>query len=142
MAKKVYRPRTDKMLGGVCSGLANYFNVDVVLIRLLWVFAFLAGGIGLIAYIAAWIIIPEEGYLLRPDQTTNEEPEAQESPFKSSQGTDRQGQIIVGFIAVFIGVFLLVKQFIPYFPWHNIWPIAIVLVGVGIILGGFSGKSK
>lgn len=56
--KKLYRSRTNKMLGGVCAGVAEYFNVDPTLIRLLWVlFAFT--GAGILVYIIAWIIIPE-----------------------------------------------------------------------------------
>lgn len=59
--KRLYRSRTNKILGGVCGGLGNYFNVDPVLIRLLWViFIFISVGAGVLAYIIAWIIIPEE----------------------------------------------------------------------------------
>jgi phage shock protein C len=48
------------MLGGVCAGMGDYFNIDPVLIRLAWAVAFFAGGVGFLAYIIAWIIIPEE----------------------------------------------------------------------------------
>ena len=58
--KRVYRSRTDRVLGGVCSGLGKYFGLDPVLIRVLWAIAFFVGGAGLLAYIIAWIIIPEE----------------------------------------------------------------------------------
>ncbi|NPV69057.1 MAG: PspC domain-containing protein [Firmicutes bacterium] len=57
--KRLYRSRTDKMLFGVAGGIAKYFEVDVVLVRLLWVLAILAGP-GVPAYIIAAIIIPEE----------------------------------------------------------------------------------
>lgn len=63
MAKKVYRSKTSRMLGGVCGGIADYFNVDVVIVRLLWVLAALAEGIEVIVYILAWVIIPEESYV-------------------------------------------------------------------------------
>jgi phage shock protein PspC (stress-responsive transcriptional regulator) len=46
------------MLGGVCSGLANYFDIDPVIVRLIMVVLFLGAGIGLLAYIIAWIVIP------------------------------------------------------------------------------------
>jgi phage shock protein PspC (stress-responsive transcriptional regulator) len=46
------------MLGGVCGGLAEYFNIDVTLIRLIMVFLLFAGGIGFVAYVLAWVIIP------------------------------------------------------------------------------------
>jgi phage shock protein PspC (stress-responsive transcriptional regulator) len=58
--KRVYRSRTDRVLGGVCSGLGKYFGMDPVLLRVLWAIAFFVGGAGLLAYIIAWIIIPEE----------------------------------------------------------------------------------
>ena len=58
--KRLYRSRTEKMIGGVCGGLGKYFNVDPVLMRLLWVIAFFFGGVGFLAYIIAWIIMPEE----------------------------------------------------------------------------------
>jgi phage shock protein C len=55
------RSMMDKKLGGVCSGIAEFANVDVVLVRVLVVAATLvSGGIGLLAYIAAWIIVPLE----------------------------------------------------------------------------------
>ncbi|HNW76651.1 MAG TPA: PspC domain-containing protein [Bacteroidales bacterium] len=58
--KRLYRLRTDRVIGGVCSGIGKYFTLDPVLIRVLWVIAFFFGGAGLLAYIIAWIIIPEE----------------------------------------------------------------------------------
>ena len=57
--KRLYRSNKDKILGGVCGGLGEYFNVDPVIIRLLWVVFSLAYGSGLLAYLIAWIIIPK-----------------------------------------------------------------------------------
>jgi phage shock protein C len=56
--RRLYRNPNDKMLGGVCSGLANYFDIDPVIVRLIMVVLFLGAGIGLLAYIIAWIVIP------------------------------------------------------------------------------------
>lgn len=56
--RRLYRNGNDKMLGGVCSGVANYFEIDPVMVRLLFVILFLTAGIGLLAYIIAWIIVP------------------------------------------------------------------------------------
>ena len=56
--KRLYRSGNDKLLGGVCGGIAEYLGVDPVLIRLLWVIFILVWGIGILAYIIAWIIIP------------------------------------------------------------------------------------
>lgn len=59
MEKRLFRNTKDKMIGGVCSGLADYLDVDPTVIRLLTVASLFAGLPGLV-YIIAWIIIPEE----------------------------------------------------------------------------------
>lgn len=59
MVRRLYRSRSQRMLGGVCGGLAEYLNTDPTVIRLLWVlFSFM--GAGLIAYLVAWVLVPEE----------------------------------------------------------------------------------
>ncbi|MGA2822624.1 MAG: PspC domain-containing protein [Bacteroidales bacterium] len=58
--KRLFRSRKDRILGGVCGGLGNYLNVDPVLVRVVWAILFFAAGAGFLAYILAWIIIPEE----------------------------------------------------------------------------------
>ena len=60
MEKRLYKSSTDKKVCGVCGGIANYFDVDPTVIRLIWVIFTLAGGSGLIAYIIAAIIMPDE----------------------------------------------------------------------------------
>lgn len=64
--KRLYRSSRDKMLGGVCSGIGEYFDVDPTLIRLGVIIAVFGAGAGLLAYLIAWVIIPlnpEEKYL-------------------------------------------------------------------------------
>lgn len=58
--KKLYRSRTNKIIAGVCGGIAEYSNIDPTVIRLLWLLLSLIWGAGIVAYIIAWIIIPEE----------------------------------------------------------------------------------
>lgn len=57
--KRLYRSRDDQMIAGVCAGLAEYLDVDPVLVRLAMVLFTLAGGSGIIIYVIAWIIMPE-----------------------------------------------------------------------------------
>ncbi|MFY9647390.1 MAG: PspC domain-containing protein [Terriglobales bacterium] len=60
------RSRADRKVGGVCAGLAQYLELDTSLVRILWFFVTLACGVfpGVVAYVLAWIIIPEEPLLL------------------------------------------------------------------------------
>lgn len=59
MDKKLYRSQTDKMIAGVCGGIAEYFGIDSTLVRLGWILFTFAGGSGILAYIIAWIIMPD-----------------------------------------------------------------------------------
>lgn len=58
--KRLVRPRDGRKLAGVCAGLGEYFDVDPTLLRVLWVLAVIFGGTGILAYIVAWIVMPEE----------------------------------------------------------------------------------
>jgi phage shock protein C len=58
--RRLYRSRTDRKLAGVCGGLAQYFNTDATLMRVLFVVLALLGGPGLVIYLLMWIIVPEE----------------------------------------------------------------------------------
>lgn len=59
--KRLYRSRTDRKIAGVCGGLAEYFNIDPVIVRIIAFILLLPGGLpGLLPYIVLWIIVPEE----------------------------------------------------------------------------------
>jgi phage shock protein C len=57
--RKLYRSRSQRMLGGVCGGLAEYFNVDATLIRVLFLVLAVFGGTGLVIYVVMWLIVPD-----------------------------------------------------------------------------------
>jgi phage shock protein PspC (stress-responsive transcriptional regulator) len=59
--KRLYRRREGRIVAGVCTGLADYFHVDVTLVRLLFAVFTIAWGIGALVYVIAWAIVPEEG---------------------------------------------------------------------------------
>jgi len=58
MGKKLYRSTDNKIIAGVCGGLADYFGLDATLIRIVWVLLVLLAGTGILAYIIAWILMP------------------------------------------------------------------------------------
>jgi phage shock protein C len=58
--RRLYRSKTNRQLAGVCGGLAEYFNLDVTLIRVLFVLLAVLGGSGLVIYVAMWIIVPKQ----------------------------------------------------------------------------------
>lgn len=60
MAKKFYLSKTDRKIGGVCGGLASYFDVDVTIIRIVWAVLILCYGTGILAYLLFWAIVPRD----------------------------------------------------------------------------------
>ncbi len=159
VAKKLYRSRRERILGGVAGGLAEYFDVDVTLVRLAWVMVALAGGFGLLAYIAAWVIMPEEPEAERrsrahaaeggePEVVVPEVEDAGEEadPGTSAQteerGTEARGRNwFFGLLLVALGFYLLVQNLVPELQLAKFWPVALILLG-GLILAGAFGRSK
>lgn len=121
---KLYRSKSNRVIGGVCGGIAEYFNIDPILIRIAWVFISLFAGAGIIAYIIALIIIPD-----------NPRQEATQSAGKSSGDAAK----LWGSALIIIGGILLLKQMgvFYHFHWWSIpWQgfLAVILVGLGIYL--------
>jgi phage shock protein C len=62
--KRLVRPRTGRAIAGVCAGCAEYFDIDVTVVRLVWLLVGIMTGVGLLSYPIAWIVIPEEPLML------------------------------------------------------------------------------
>jgi phage shock protein C len=62
--KRLMRPRLGRKIAGVCAGFAEYFDLDVTLVRIVWLIIAVMTGVGFLAYPVAWIIMPEEPHLL------------------------------------------------------------------------------
>ena len=58
--RRLVRIMKQKKIAGVCAGLAHYFNIDVTLVRVIWVLLVLCAGTGLLAYIVLWIVMPQD----------------------------------------------------------------------------------
>ena len=61
---RLVRPKLGRKVAGVCLGFAEYFDIDVTLVRIVWLIIAIMTGVGAIPYVIAWIVMPEEPYLL------------------------------------------------------------------------------
>lgn len=114
--QRLYRSRENRMIAGIAGGLAEYFNVDPVFVRLLWILSIFIGGSGLIAYLIGWLIIPERN----TGETTPEE-------------RDEKGLQAIGLLLIIGGVALFLRYLIPL-PWFRFfWPLALVALGIFLI---------
>jgi len=134
MDKRLYRSRKEKMIGGVCGGLAEYFDIDPVLVRILFVVAVFAGGSGILAYIICWIIIPEQPYIVSttPPTPPTQPDQGQAAP-PVHQQVDHKGSMSAGVILIIIGGLFLAHNFIPFFHFRDFWPILLILLGLAIL---------
>ena len=120
--KKLYRSRQQRVIGGVCGGIAEYFDIDPILVRLGFILFFFADGAGLLAYIIAWIIIPENSTFEEDTIDVN----------NSSSDNDSGKHKTLGIILIVLGAFLLLNRVIPQLYIRHLWPL--FLVGLGIVL--------
>jgi phage shock protein C len=134
--KRLYRSREHAMLGGVCAGIAEYFDTDPSLVRLATVIMFFAGGIGILAYIVAWIIIPNKPLKAEtPEQDSKiSVPENEEhSDLAHSVGRPR---FILGIGLIALGALFLMSNILPWFSFFNLWPVILIIIGVLVISRG------
>ena len=128
--ERLVKSRTDRMIDGVCGGIAQYFSIDPTLIRISWVLLALLGGAGIILYIAAMILIPSEKRL---------ESEAGGTHISSATSNHR----FWGFLLIGVGLFWFAHtmglHFWPTiwaFPWDITFPVLLILAGVAFLFGG------
>jgi phage shock protein C len=134
--RRLYRSRTDRMLGGVGGGLAAYFEVDPVLVRLGIAVLFLAG-IGFLAYIVAWIIIPEEPVTQAAAGTVAVPTAAVvPAPRHHHRGAAGRGaRLVLGTALVAVGTILLLGWALPDL-FRFLWPAAIIVAGLALLSYG------
>lgn len=134
--RRLVRRRDDQMVAGVASGLADYFDIDPSLVRIAWVaLTLLTSGLGIIAYLAMWVLVPEEGAV---------EGETVTSHWQRRERRDRGpwGGVIFGTILIIAGgVWLLAQLDLPVPPWRVILSGALILVGLGILVGARRGMN-
>ena len=122
--QRITRSQSDRLLTGVCGGVANYFSIDLTLVRLIWIFFTLFGGSGLLAYIIATLLIPDRN--------------SQERYFKLDIFKSNP---LWGILFILSGLILFLQyDHIFYLFWASFWgnfiniSIAFVLLGIGIYL--------
>lgn len=121
VAPRLRRSTDDKVIAGVCGGLGRYFGVDPVFFRLAFVVLAIGGGSGVLLYIVAWLIIPEE--------------KADEEVASGQATLGSQGPVIAGIALMAIGFMLLVDNLVPWFD-RIMWPAMIVAAGLALIYTG------
>ena len=155
MEKRLYRSRTDRVLWGVCGGMANYFNVDPTIVRVIAVLLIFADGIGILAYIIMAIIVPLEGSKVATpreavkenieemkasaSQAGNELRSTFERKEPGAEDVDRiqyRRRTFLGIVILVIGIVLLLGTLglFWWFHWGIFVAAVILIIGLLIVL--------
>jgi phage shock protein C len=133
------------MVFGVAGGLARYLNIDSSIVRLVWVLLVLAAGTGILLYIIAAVLIPEEPVGSVPGSPPGTTAPAG-GPWTSRSPTERRdtggGAILLGAILVIVGGWLLAQRFLPSLEGRLVWPVVLVIVGLALVLGSLRGRGR
>ena len=156
MEKRLYRSRTDRMLCGVCGGLAKYFDIDPTIMRLIFVISIFLGGSGILAYIILAIVVPVEGSTsAEPKETMKENVEEmkktaeelgrefratfEEKKEEKSEEVrvSHRRRAFFGIIVLIVGVLLLLASFDLFWwlQWRYLWPVIIIAIAILILIG-------
>jgi len=152
--KIVQRSRNHRIIAGVCGGLGEYFDIDPVFIRLLFVVISFFYGIGIVSYIVLWIIIPsapfEATYPSSENQAnTNsdfdnkfaENKEVEEDINKVNKNT-KDIRLLIGSILLLIGILIFLKEFVPDINSGLIWSIVSIIIGNSLIIISLKKKKS
>lgn len=150
--KKLYRDEQHKMIGGVCKGIADYFEIDVTIVRALFLLALVLKGGGVIIYIVLMIVMPKKPYQFGGtpgvDYTVPPQGDGTGEPFMYQQhgGTPADPfayppkrksnvSLIAGLLLVFFGGILLLDEYdiIPDWDFEHLWPVPMLVIGVVLI---------
>lgn len=138
----LYRSETNKMLGGVCGGLGEVFDIDPTVIRVLFLIALFFGGSGFLLYLILWIVIPTKSKVhVSPDETIRENVEelkdkAQETvesfrSYKFDKKRNDNSKTLFGVLILAFGIIFLMGNFgFRFFNLHQLWPVLLIILGI------------
>ena len=147
MSKQLYRPRRNRVIAGVCSGFAEYFGIDAVIIRIITIIIALSGT-GILAYIIAAVIMPSEESVCNNGESWKSETDRSTEDFIHEQEKERnewtqppkynseKNKLVIGVILVGLGILFLMKQFMPHFDLKYLVPLFLIGIGGAIIFKG------
>ena len=158
--KRLFRSAKTKVFGGVAGGIAEYFDVDPIIIRLLFVIIAFAGGGGAIVYVILWIALPLEpitpftmnmgqgepfntGYdaSASSQQAETEFNPGPSAPYTMPVKSNTRNGLFGGIVLICLGLIFLANRIIPSINFHDLWPLVLVVVG-GVLIANSLAENK
>lgn len=133
MKQRLYRSRTDKVFGGVCGGLADYFNIDVVIVRIIFVASALVWGLSFVLYLVLWIAVPLEPmkFEVASESTSLG---AEEEKTEKERVKSKKSREIFAIVLMVLGIFITLDNLLTWFTGRLYLPMILILIGLLILL--------
>ncbi|MDR3047903.1 MAG: PspC domain-containing protein [Bacteroidales bacterium] len=146
--KRLFKSSKNRVFSGVAGGIAEYFVVDPLLIRILFVVLALCGGGGVLLYLILLIVVPTEpyDYYMNDKKKVDDNPtdgettdEIPEIDFEDTTLDEKKQKVvwsssIIGLIFILLGLYVILSKFCSFNYWEYIFPIVLILIGIIIIL--------
>lgn len=146
--KRLLRSKTDRFIAGVAGGLGEYFDIDPLNFRLVFILLTIFAGSGIIIYIICWILMPEENENRSGDIGENIKEGASKMAQEIKEKTqeidkeekDKKGRLVGGLVILAVGLIFLFNNIMPQLGLNfgKLWPLIIIIIALGIIID--SGK--
>jgi len=162
MKNRLYRSRVKRVFGGVAGGLAEYMSIDPILVRVGFIIIAAINGIGALLYIIMWIVVPEAPLEYEfPNYKKSESDPGSEGESAGSSSSDdtasemfsgadnydvpsksANSRLIIGIILIGFGTFFLLDNLFPFIDFEDIFPLALVVIGVALLWNSIQKKNK
>lgn len=130
MAKRLYLSNQHKVIAGVGGGLGEYFDIDPVLVRIAFVVLIFFHGIGLLAYLIAWIAMPR---VPASEVVVEPAPKPEPSPLR---------KYLPGITLILVGLVFLLERSFDWLEWRYIWPIFVIAAGLALIMSAVARRQN
>jgi phage shock protein C len=150
MNARLMRSRSDFMVGGVCGGMGKFVGIDPSLVRLFFVLLTLGNGIGAVAYLILWIVLPREDMVEEGGTPGSRE----EFANRARQVGQEMGEVVrnpdgrslryLGIALIIGGIYFFIQNLhLPWLKWLNsdvLWPLILVIAGAALLVRALRGK--
>lgn len=135
MDKKLQRDESNKVLAGVAAGLAEYFDLDVIWVRLIFLLMVIMGFSGVLVYLILWIVVPPKPYIptFNTDYRVDEQAPVEVTGSMPINKRKSSSMPVLGFFFVALGFYFLFEEFgyVPdWFDISKLWPVILIVLGL------------
>lgn len=144
--QRAYRLRKGKVVGGVCAGIAEYFDIDPVLLRIGFAVSFFVYGTGFLLYLILMIALPYKDEIVEYSQKTDDQenqPSSSENEYVYDPAEKKSKRNLMGgILLITLGVIFLAGNYIPDIDFSNLWPLILVAIGATTIYNSMHRSNK